>query len=234
MCEINLAIETAAHQGWITLGRGDEILETAALERKRRHNIELMPTLDALLARHHIQRTDLKEIYVSLGPGSFTGLRIALATVKMLAMVLSARVVGVPSLEVVAQNAPAAAQYVAVGLHNKRGTVHSQVFGQSSDTPGRWVALGEARLRTMEQLLDEAPRPVTLLGEAWPELPEASQEDETITILPAEWASPRSDALWHLGRQRAGADQYDDPATLEPLYIREPEAVTLWRQREKA
>ena len=234
MPEINLAIETAAHQGWVTLGDDDTIRETAALERKRRHNIELMTTLDTLFTRHQYARTDLKEIYVSLGPGSFTGLRVALATVKMLALALPARVVGMPSLHVVAQNAPADAQCVAVGLNCKRGTIYSQLFTPSDETPGHWQAISEARLRTMEDLLREAPRPVTLLGEAWPDLPESAHNDETITILPPEFAAPRSEALWHLARQRALAGQYDDPASLNPLYIREPEAVTLWRQRQNA
>jgi len=233
MAECNLAIETASHQGWVTLGRGEVMIETAGLPRRRRHNIELMPTVDALFSRHGLERDDLAEVYVSLGPGSFTGLRLALATVKMLAMALPVRVVGVPSLEVIAHNAPADAKYVAAGLNYKRGAMHSQVFEALGTAETRWFyALNEARLRALDELLHEAPRPVMLLGDQLPELPADFQNDARVAMLPADAALPRSEVVWRLGRARAANEQYDDPATLNPLYIREPEAVTLWREKQ--
>jgi tRNA threonylcarbamoyladenosine biosynthesis protein TsaB len=232
MNDCNLAIETASHEGWITLGRGDAILETAPLPRQRRHNIELMPAIDALCQKHRITRRDLTELYVSLGPGSFTGLRIALATIKALAMARPVRVVGVASLDVVARNAPDEARHVAVGLNLKRGTLHSQIFARAGD--GSWQPAGDARLRTAEELLDEAPRPVALLAEKLPPLPPAIQNDPDVTILDPQQAAPRSEVLWQLGRARAKAGQFNNPLELSPLYIREPEAVTLWRENQPA
>jgi tRNA threonylcarbamoyladenosine biosynthesis protein TsaB len=229
MTHCNLAIETTSPQGQITFGRDDAIIETAPLAKQRRHNIELMPAVDALFQRHGLKRDELAEVYVSLGPGSFTGLRIALATVKMLAMTLGVNVVGVPSVEVVAHNAPAEAEHVAVGLNHKRGTLHCQVFQRLGD--GGLLALTDTRLRSLEELLDAVPRPVTLIGEKLPALSAAHQSDTALTVLPPEQALPRSEVVWQLGRARARASQFDDPATLAPLYIREPEAVTLWRER---
>jgi tRNA threonylcarbamoyladenosine biosynthesis protein TsaB len=230
MRDYQLAIETASHHGWLTLGRGDALVETAALARHRRHNLELMPAIETLCDKHGVTREDLSEVYVSLGPGSFTGLRIALATVKALAMALPVRVVGIPSLEVVARNAPAEARYVAVGLNLKRGTLHSQIFERRG---AALEPISEARLRTFDALLDEAPRPITVLGEKLPDLPEAARADARVTVLDPAWAAPRSDVVWQLGRARAMAGQFDDPATLAPLYIREPEAVTLWRETQR-
>ena len=228
MAAYNLAIETASRQGWVTLGRDDAMIETAPLPQHRRHNIELMPSIDALCQRHGIQRHELKEVYTSLGPGSFTGLRIAIATVKMLAMVLSVRVVGVPSLDVLAYNAPAEAQHVAVALNLKRGTMHCQRFERASDG---LMAVNEPALRTVTTLLDDAPRPITLIGEKLPELEARHASDPKITTLTADAALPDPQIVWRLGRERAQAGRFDDPWTLTPLYIREPEAVTLWREQ---
>jgi len=227
----NLAIETSAREGRVTLGRGATMLETAALPKRRRHNIELMPMIDALCQRHGVEKAAIEEVYVSLGPGSFTGLRIALATVKMLAMTLGVRVVGVPSVEVVAQNAPSSADHVAVCLNLKRGTMHSQVFERRGEA---LAAISDARLRTIDELLEAAPRPVMLIGEMLPELPASAAHDAAVTVLGPAQAAPRSEVVWQLGRQRAEAGQFDDPLALSPLYVREPEAVTLWRAKQSA
>jgi tRNA threonylcarbamoyladenosine biosynthesis protein TsaB len=230
MAPVCLAIETASHQGHLALGRGETVLETAPLPRRRRHNIELMPVLDQLCRRHAIRAADLDHLYVSRGPGSFTGLRISIATVQMLALALNARLVGVPSLEVVAQNVPAGAAHVAVGLNYKRGTLFSQTFQQKDSALD---PLNEPALRTLEELLSTAPRPLSLLAEKRPGLPASAQNDHQLTVLPSENAAPGCEALYRLGHTRAMQQDFDDPATLVPIYGREPEAVTLWLQRRQ-
>lgn len=195
----NLAIEAASRRGAIALGRGGRWLAEAGLPIKRRHNIELIPAIDALLAGHGLGPADLAEVYVSLGPGSFTGLRIALATAKMLALSRGVRVVGVPTLEALRLEHPEA----MVCLNVKRGSAWSA-------GPGF-----EAALRTLDAI-EAAGLPV--VGEAMDGA-----------------AEPRFSVrrVWELGRARAKASAFDEPATLTPLYIREPEAVTLWNEKEQ-
>src|SRR5688500_8967170 len=102
----NLAIETSTRVGSVTLGRGDEVVQTVEMPEQRRHTVDLMPTIDKLCQRHSLAPADIGEMYVSVGPGSFTGLRIGIATAKALAQVLGMRLIAVPTLEVVAQNVP--------------------------------------------------------------------------------------------------------------------------------
>ena len=112
----NLAIETSDRQGWITLGRGHELLESMMIHSAAtpsasglspRRGDDLMPAIELLCQRHDVQPRDIGELYVSLGPGSFTGLRVAIATAKMLARFLETRVIGVPTIEVIAHQVPA-------------------------------------------------------------------------------------------------------------------------------
>ena len=195
----NLAIETASREGVIALGRGDELLARAELPQQRRHNIELTPTIDRLCADHGIGASGLAEAYVSLGPGSFTGLRIAVATVKMLALTTGLRVVGVPTIEALRAAYPDA----GVCLHIKRGSAWSA-------GPGL-----EPALRPLEALRATG-RPI--VGE--------KIEGAALPVFEVE-------PVWRIGRQRAAAGAFDDPADLTPLYIREPEAVTLWNEKEQ-
>lgn len=193
----NLAIETSTRTGRLALGRGDELLACVELPTKRRHNLDLVPTIDRVCRDHGLGPGDLAEVYVSLGPGSFTGLRSAVATVKMLALTLGVKLVGVSTLEVLRVQHPEA----TVCLNVKRDTAWSA----GPDM--------EPALRSLEELRAAGlPMVADTLADATP-------------------AEPDVAVVWKLGRAAAAANRYDDPLTLSPLYIREPEAVTLWDQR---
>lgn len=231
--EYNLAIETSGRSGSVSLGRGDEVIDSAALPHKRRHNVELTPTIDALCRRHGVTPGMIGQVYVSLGPGSFTGLRVGVTTAKMLALAGGGemKVFGIPTLDVLAENAPSDAEHVAVCLNLKRGTVHCAVYKRDGDG---WSTIVEPGLRTLDELLDKAPRPASLIGEKLPEPPEVVEDRwEGVTVLGHEFAEGRSEAVYKLGRRAAAERESDDPMKLVPLYVREPEAVTLWEEKSR-
>ena len=223
----NLAIETSGRQGSIALGKGDQLLASIPLAKHRRHNTALLPAVDQLCKAQGIGPADLGEIYVSVGPGSFTGLRVAITTVKMLALAQQMRVVAVPTLDVLAQNAPADVNHLAVCLNTKRGTSYTGVYERTDEG---MVLTSPAQLRTMAELLALTPRPTALVGEVLEETPELTEKN--VTVLPAEpYAVASAEATWRLGRKLAEQNEFTDPDTLAPLYVRRPEAVELWEQR---
>lgn len=222
----NLAIETSGRSGSVTLGRGDEVIESVELENKRRHNVELIPTIDALCKKHGVVPGAVGQVYVSLGPGSFAGLRVGVTTAKMLALASGVDVFGIPTLDVLAENAPAKVKYVAVCLNLKRETVHCAAYEREGEN---WDVIVEPKLRTMDELLGACPRPVSLIGDPLPGIPDDPAGG--VTAVGPGAAVGRSDAVYKLGRRAAASRPADDPMKLAPLYIREPEAVTLWNER---
>jgi tRNA threonylcarbamoyladenosine biosynthesis protein TsaB len=222
----NLAIETSGRSGSVTLGMRDDVIDTAELPHKRRHNVELIPTIDALCRKHHVAPNMIGQAYVSLGPGSFTGLRVGITTVKMLALAQGVEAFGIPTLDVLAENAPSDTSHVAVCLNLKRDTVHSAVYKREGDG---WSAIVDPMLRTMAKLLETCPRPACVIGDPLPAVPDAVADG--VTLLDPEYAIGRSQAVYRLGRRAAATRPPDDPMRLAPLYIREPEAVALWNQR---
>jgi len=195
-----LAIETASRHGEVALARGDKLIEVATVPRQRRHGVELMPAIAGLCGRHGVTPAALRAVIVSLGPGSFTGLRIAVATAKMLAMANETRVVGVPTIEALRLTHPGA----MVCLNVKRDTAWS------AGPVGRGI---EPALRTLDDIRSAG---LPVVGEAMD------------GVDPPRFSA---EAVWRVGRDRIAGGASDDPATLAPLYIREPEAVTLWRER---
>ncbi len=206
----NLAIELSSPRAAIALGRGDEPPAVATLPDKRRHNLDLMPTLDTLCRSRGIGPGELAEVYVSLGPGSFTGLRVAVATAQTLALALGVKIVGIPTLDVLLAQHPGH----VVCLNIKRDTAWSA-------GPGL-----EPAIRSLEELRATA---LPLVADL-PALgtPHAAPESAKGLALPVR---PDVRVLYRLARTRAAAGDYDDPLKLLPLYIREPEAVTLWNQK---
>lgn len=221
----NLAIETTGRIGSVTLGCGDARLESCDLPEQHRHNVDLMPVINRMCCRHGARAGAFGHVYVSIGPGSFTGLRIAIATAKMLALVTGAKLVAVPTLDVVAQNAPESTDQVSACLGLKGATLWTGLF----DWDGRrYAASGEPSLSTIRGLLARSRRPLTILGHPLPELPE---RESMVTVLPPEMAQPRSEVVWDLGRAIECRQEFVTPFDLVPLYVRPPEAQVLWNKR---
>ncbi len=254
----NLAIETSSRLGSVTLGRADEPLAHATMPPQVRHRVDLMPTIDGLCQQHRVQPADLGEIYVSIGPGSFTGLRIAIATARTLAQTTGAKLVAVPTLDVVAGNVgeqlaevpgtgrpieksgtmtrwpnASALPRLAVGLNLKGQSLYMGVYdwaGQSG-----WRATCPPALMTLPALLaahSGQGAGLAILGDPLPDLPDPLPPG--MRILPASLAQPDSQQVWRLGRAAACRGEFTDMLALSPLYAREPEAVELWNKRHGA
>lgn len=223
---LQLAIEMSGRQSEVCLACRDD-LQIAHLPQVRRHNVDLMPTVARIIESSGYAPVDLSCIYVSLGPGSFTGLRIAVATAKMLALTLNVKVIGVPTLDVLLHNVPADFNMAAVGLNYKRDTIYGGVF-ERIDSDQTWVEHLPRDLHHVEDWLAQTPRPAAVLAQQV-ELPPGIAQG--LTLLPESTAQGRSRAVLKIGQQLALRDSFANPAELSPLYIREPEAVTLWRER---
>ena len=123
-----LALETASRAGSIAVTRGDELLSSVRGNPDSSHSVDLIDNIDRALEIARVQLRDIELFAASVGPGSFTGLRIGLATVKALAASLERKCVGVSTLAAIAQAAGVSKQTVAL-LPAGRGEVFAQLFG---------------------------------------------------------------------------------------------------------
>jgi len=222
---VQLAIETSSRHGSVAVGRGDLLLEAIPLTQQR-HAVELLPAVNDLAGRHDFAPRDIDELYISIGPGSFTGLRIAVTVAKMLHRVTACRLVAVPTLDVVVRNVPDDHEFAAVCLNAKRGACYTGIYRRNADD---WHRLTNPAVWTPDQLLDEADQPLAIIGD---KLPDYDWPGE-VTILEGEPAVPRAQVVWQLGRDLAAQTQFTDAYQMSPLYIRLPEAEEVWRQKNE-
>ena len=190
----------------------------------------LVPALDALLAEAGVKPSSIGFVAVSTGPGGFTGLRVAVATAKALALSLNAQVVAVPSALVAARTLARAGQLpdgqCGVALAAKGDSVWLERVRVQGGLPHRGSAElahpDPAHLRGMACMLADSHLP-----DAWKHMLSAAG---TPVVAPA-WCAA---ACLEVGAGLFRADGATDPFRLEPIYPRKPEAVSLWEGRHGA
>ena len=218
-----LAIETAGRDGSVALVAGGTVVAEAAFPGGVRHAAGLLPLIDGLMRDRGWRPADLGHLYLSIGPGSFTGLRIGVTVAKTLALATGVRLVAVPTLAVVVENAPADAAHAVVLLDAKRGQVFAARFER---TAGGWAEREPAHVDTLAAMLDRAPRPLSLLGEGLSYHPPAAAAG--VTVTPEALWRPRAATVARLGMALAAAGRFVEGDHLVPTYIRKAEAEEKW------
>lgn len=151
MSEHWLILETSGRVAHIGLARGADLVGRAELDTSRRHAREMVPTIDAMLKAEGLRPADLTGIMAGRGPGSYTGLRVGLATAKALAYATGCQLRAVDTFAAVAEQAPTGARRVWVIADALQGQVYSQGFDRA---PGGWVAFQELRVGAAEDWLN--------------------------------------------------------------------------------
>ncbi len=222
-----LAIELSQRSGGVAVidsdGRGTEV----AVAGGRRDRDEVAPALATALADAGVAADALRTVAVDVGPGGFTGLRISVAIGQALAEAVGAQVVAVPGALVAAGSTPeidSVVGRVLVLSAAKAGSAWGTLLERSSSSSA-WTIRGRPGI--VEGPPDEALSAV--LADEHLDATFRGAIPGSVPIV-----EPRFSALG-LGRAAlaGGADVvvHDDPARLQPLYPREPEAVRIWRER---
>ncbi|HVX84934.1 MAG TPA: tRNA (adenosine(37)-N6)-threonylcarbamoyltransferase complex dimerization subunit type 1 TsaB [Phycisphaerae bacterium] len=231
-----LAIETSSRAGSVALAAGGELLIARDLPAASRHANALMPAIGEMIAEAGWKPADLEQLYLSIGPGSFTGLRIAVAVARALAQAIEGlRLVAVPSLNVIAHNAPAEFATVLPVLDAKRGQVFTSLYRREAQ--GGLSEIAPPRLTTPAAILEQAlarGAPVALLGEGVDyhrECFPAAGGDARLVELPRELWVPRAAVVHRLGYARALRGAFTPAGALVPTYLRLPEAEEVYRRK---
>ena len=223
-----LAFDTSTSTAVVAVGRGARLLAVQHGPAPRAYDEGLVPRIVAALAEADMEPGDLDAVACGRGPGSFTGLRIALATAKGYAFALDRPLVLVGSTEAIALGAPRGVRATVVVLDAKRGELFAQAFAFRAGAPsGRREAREVARVVLAAAALPawiagrRLPAPLAIVGEAVAQLaPLAEGFPDNVTI--ADAAFPPGGRLLELARREFLARRFADVDAAEPDYIRPP------------
>lgn len=217
-----LAIDTATELASVALYDGEKGPRAESTwYTSMNHTVELMPTIALILERQGLAAEELDGLAVSLGPGSFTGLRIGLSVAKGLSLSLGIPIVGIPTLDIVAyahygQNLP-----ICAIIQAGRGRICVALYERFEMG---WQRLTEYHLATVKELSIQVKVPTLFCGEIDGSLNEALQAQMGRRAVVASPASSlrRAAYLAELGWHRLRSGERDTLTTLEPLYLHHP------------
>jgi tRNA threonylcarbamoyladenosine biosynthesis protein TsaB len=216
-----LALETSAERGGAALFENGECLGEADVSESERHAASLLVCLDSLLARVSRKLDDVTHIALAIGPGSFTGLRIGLATALGLAFGTKRRLAPVPTLAALSLQAEGAA-LVGPLIDARRGEVYAGLYDSHANAllPDTCASLGEwlAALPPGE--------PIALLGSG-ADLHRAALESALgarARFLPVSCGVLRARTIGVLGHRLVQARADLAPEAVELRYLRRAEA----------
>jgi tRNA threonylcarbamoyladenosine biosynthesis protein TsaB len=222
-----VAIDTSSALGSVALFENGELIAEDVQRVASGHGESLLPAISALFERHGWEATGVARWAVDLGPGSFTGIRVGLATVKGVLLATGAELVTVTSLDAVSYGAPSEDLVVSLVAAGK-----GELFIQAKQERRLLLEPSYLRIADVACAVRELGRgtKVVVVGEAATQVDWSSMDApfELRTEAPNDW--PRASSI---GRLALAAAPVADVDGLEPLYIRPPD-ITLPKPRSPA
>ncbi len=224
-----LALDTSSKHFSPAVVKDGKTLCYRSIVLKKVLSDSIMPAIRGILKKAGLTLAQIDGFAVGLGPGSFTSLRVGLATVKGLAFALKKPVVGVPSLDVLAMNVTGDGQ-VCVVCDAKRNMVYACVYQKKGDALKR---KSKYLLADIKDVLKRIKGEVTFVGDGVPLFREAIEKAVGVSprFTGEKQMYPRAKHLATLALKRFEAKDYDAAETLVPLYLY-PEDCQVQKSRE--
>ena len=216
-----LAFDTSTKFLSIALLEDTEVVDALHEEAGVKHSEIFIPAIKEMLKKVSWSIEDIELVCVGLGPGSFTGLRIAMGTVKGLAIVLSNKVVGVPTMDAIALS-PAAkdkGSRIAPLLDAHKEKVYTCIYDRSGEEVKKTT---EYLLTGIDDFLGTLEKEVFFFGDGVAKYKEKLDASPLASYaLSADWY-PRAADIGKLGFKKFLKGP-DDPETIDPLYLHSKE-----------
>jgi len=224
---MEISIDTSNETASIALSDNGYVTAELTWRAGQNHGTELLPNIDHLLGK--TDRSTIKGVIVAIGPGSFNGLRVGLATAKGLALSYNAPLVGISTLEVEAYQHALHTESICPIFNAGRGEIATALFANKD---GKWQKLMDEHITTIDELCSKLKDKTVFCGQITDEI--ASQLKgiwgEKTIIAQGALLLRRAGYLAELGWKRLEKGEVDNPATLQPLYLRKP-AITMKKQK---
>jgi tRNA threonylcarbamoyladenosine biosynthesis protein TsaB len=222
-----LALDTSHAKGSVAVTRGEDVLCEVLFDASDTHSATLLPSIDVCFRTAKVRLADIDRIAVVSGPGSFTGLRIGLATAKAFAAVHRASVVPVVSLEVLAAAFPFVGRPIVTLIDARRGEVYAACYRTEGGLPENLLPVCAAAPERLAHSLAaagiDAPAIVCGTGALRYRAVLESIMPHGSRFAGPRWAQPSASLAAVIALDRTPVSE-EELFTLEPLYIRPPDA----------
>jgi len=219
-----LAIDTSTRVGSIALVEGPLLKAQNILDIRATHNQRLLPGIERILTDAGWSLDDLDGFAVSLGPGSFTGLRIGLSIVKGLAWATGKPLVGVPTLDGLAANVSFVPYMICPILDARKGEIYAALYRQGDEgIPERLTSYMAIKPEEMLALISET---TVIIGDGLLSHGDYLRRElgNLLVLAPPHLSVIHASSVAWLGWHRLRSGKFEDVSSCTPLYVRPSEA----------
>ena len=222
---LTLGIETSGRTGAVALCRDGACLEERQLPQiGRRHAQTLVAEIDRMFREFGMQPSDCCNVAVSIGPGSFTGLRVGVVFAKTFAYATRCRLAAVDTFQSIAANSPAEVTDVFVVGDAQRSELYAGRYRRESN--GTFVRDGEITIVDGEKWCGERTADDVLSG---PGIEKFEQRlSGCCRVLKTQQRLSQAAVIARLGEARIRSGSFDEIWKLEPFYLRKSAAEEKW------
>jgi tRNA threonylcarbamoyladenosine biosynthesis protein TsaB len=215
-----LAIDTSTKFLSVAVINGSKVLASYHRRADMSHSSRLMPTIESVLKKAKVKLADIKGLAISIGPGSFTGLRIGATAVKAMAFALKKPVVAVPTLDAIAENAAKFTGLICPVLDAKKEKVYAALYESDSK---RLKRISKYLLMQADELVGKirsmGSKRVLFLGDGVDVYKERLEKvGAGIEFYGTNW-QPRSSVVAALAAGKFKERAFSDIFDLVPLYL---------------
>jgi len=222
-----LALETTDAVGSVAAMADGKLLLELELNPQQRTAQSLPPGVKTLLDHVGWKPVDIELVALTIGPGSFTGLRIGVTMAKTFAYAVGAEVLGVNTLDAIAEAAPTNVSALTAVIDAQRSDIVARSFIRNAE--GFLVPTGDQRLLPIDQWLQELPADMVVTGPILAKL--APRLPANVTMLDPKFWPPRAAMVAQLAHRHHSAGRRDDLWSLLPQYSRQSAAEEKWLGR---
>jgi len=226
-----LAIDSSTPVAGVALLDEEKLIREEFVNYKLTHSETLMPMVDRILQACERSLADLTALAVTIGPGSFTGLRIGLAAIKGLSLAARLPVVGVSTLDVIAHNIVCSDTLVCPLLNARRQEVYTAFYDNRGLFPRRLsdeiaCAPRDFAYEALQKAQEMGASRITLLGDGYYPYQDLLSDclGDRLLTAPSHLMLPRASALGSLAIERAAREDFDEVMPMRPRYVRLSEA----------
>ncbi len=214
---MELSIDTSTRYASVALSRNGEIVAETSWRSEQNHSIEVMPALLALMERQSVEPSEIDAVFVAKGPGGFSALRVGVSIVKTFAEARRIPLVAIGTLEVEARPYVGLGLPVFAAIEAGKDKLYVARYG-----PDGTPAEAAVEVETHDEAIGSISTRTVFCGEAVGSVADLLRErlGELAVIPDVAPPTRRPGVLARLGFARLLAADTDDPATLQPSYMR--------------
>ena len=221
-----LAVDTSSGVAAVAVMDNETLLGEYILNHKKTHSTKLMPMVDELLRSLELTPEDIDVYAASIGPGSFTGLRIGVTAVKSMAFAVRKPVIGIPTLDALAHNVPVTDSLVCPVMDARNNQVYTAVFARENGIQANITGYMGITVLELAAIIRGKNRKAVFIGDAVEIHREFFTKElgDACEFVPGNMMLQRASSVAQLAYLKALKGEFENCFDMIPFYLRKSQA----------